>query len=220
MSFRTITQGCIPNMQDGMGYEIYFSPCPPADVLPTAWLDLHVAEDGYHDCGYERGREFKISQDKRKYVRIRPHRAIRVSTAETVGLDCNHIAIITNAAGKAKHGLIVATGKVDPGFARNRLTIVVYNQAERAVDLFAGDKIACIAFARISEVAKATNSLGHGGSLYPYYAPSVRERLRRWYELHIQPQWGMFIVRVVVTLIGYLIAALGGAYLVLKRLGS
>lgn len=220
MSFRTITRELAAGFQNASHYEIYFSPPPSDEEVPTVWLDLHVADDGYFDCGYERGRKFKSSSDGRLYVRIRPKRAIRVATQEVIGLDCNHVAVITNAASKAKHGLIVATGKMDPGFSRNRLVIVVYNQADRAVDLYAGDKVACIAFSKISDEAKATKSVGHGSPVFPYYAPTVRERARKWYETQIQPQWGVFLLKVAGRFIGYMLAALVGAYLAVKGVFS
>lgn len=144
------------------GYEIYFSPKPDAAEFPTVWLDLHVGGDHYQNTGDDdRARAFDTSSSGRQRLRIRPHRSVRVTTCEHVGLSTRRTAIVMNVASRAKHGLIVAPGKIDPGFNPAPLVLVIYNQSPRVITLQAGDKVACLAIAELSESAIATKSIGH-----------------------------------------------------------
>lgn len=203
--FRTVYP---EDLAPGSGSGVIFSPPPAAETLRTVWLDLHVSERGYQNCRNDILRPFLQGKGFR-YVRIRPGRAIRVFTAEDVGVDQNHVAIITNVASQARHGLILATGKVDPGFRGNPLLLVVYNQSNLAVDLKVGAKIASVAFARCDREARATASGGHGlPAPLPDYAPSRLTSFKAWWAEQVYPNLGSTLLRLVSTLIAGLIGAL------------
>jgi dUTPase len=147
-------------------------------------LDLHVGGDTYQACEDQyRRRPFRASAPGEGYVTIRPHHSVRVTTLERVGTNQEHTAIVVNVAGRAKHGLIVATGKVDPGFNPAPLLLVIHNQSNRGIKLRVGDKIAAIAFAKVSGAALPTSSSGHaaaplGSDFEPPFLRRVGESLR------------------------------------------
>jgi hypothetical protein len=181
MPFRTISARSISSTEASAGFEIFFSPAPDEACLPTVWLDLHICGDSYQNCENSVPHEFvEDTQNKERYLLLRPHRGVRLFTHEHVGVDRNHTAIVVNAASQAKHGLIVAPGKVDPGFRPNRLVLVVYNQSNRTIRLRSGAKVACIAFAHLQEPAKPTDSQGHSLAGLPQFAPGFFHRVRSW----------------------------------------
>jgi dUTPase len=181
MPFMTITGVDITSHDASAGFAIYFSPCPPSDELPAVWLDLHVADEYYQDCEDDTRRKFLTdAATGSRYIRLRPHKGIRLVTTEHIGLDCNHTAVVVNVAGKAKHGLIVAPGKIDPGFHPRQLVLVVYNQSDRTILLRGGDKIACVAFARLSTTSKATTSRGHANGTLPDFEVPRWRRVANW----------------------------------------
>jgi hypothetical protein len=181
MPFMTITGADLISDDASGGFAIYFAPRPPADQLPTVWLDLHVADEYYQDCDDETRRKFLTgSNGGPGYLRLRPHKGVRLVTIEQIGLDCNHTAVVLNVAGKAKHGLIVAPGKIDPGFNPRALVLVVYNQSDRTIRLRGGDKIACVAFAQISAPSKATQSKGHASDIFPDFEARRWRRVVKW----------------------------------------
>lgn len=181
MPFMTITATDLVSDDTSGGFAIYFAPRPPEDQLPTVWLDLHVADAYYQDCEDETRREFLTpSAGGTKYIRLRPHKGVRLVTIEQIGLDCSHTAVVLNVAGKAKHGLIVAPGKIDPGFNPRPLVLVVYNQSDRIILLRGGDKIACVAFAQISTTSKPTTSKGHADGVFPDFEVHAWRRVVKW----------------------------------------
>lgn len=181
MSFRAIQLADLTHGNAAGGYIIYFSPLPVEVQYPTIWLDLHIAGEYYHVCEDESTRrEFKGDHSGRKYVRIGPREGVRLYTEERIGLDNSHTAVVTNIASRAKHGLIVAPGKIDPGFNPARLILVVFNQSGRACNLYVGDKIASIAFAQTSEVCAPTGSTGHATGNMSDFETRRWQRMSRW----------------------------------------
>ena len=182
MGFLTITGGTLTTSQPEKGYSLYFEPSPPVETLPTVWLDLHVDGAYYHDCEDEKRRKpFLVRRATgQRFIRIGPRRGVRLHTKECIGLDCNHTAVVTNVASRAKHGLIVAPGKVDPGFKPHRLVLVVFNQSRRVIVLNEGEKIACIAFLATSSECVPTKSTGHANGILPDYEDTRLQRLKTW----------------------------------------
>jgi dUTPase len=182
VSFLLILNDFLSSGDAGKGYHVYFSPPPGAELLPTIWLDLHIAGDYYQLCEDDSiKRQFQISRITGKpFVRIPPRRGVRLYTEEVIGTDGRHMGIVTNIAGKAKHGIIVAPGKIDPGFLPNKLVLVTFNQSNSNVILNVGDKIAAVAFAQISGECKPTGSHGHFDGQLPAYDVSGRRKLLMW----------------------------------------
>ena len=148
MGFLTLTEGNVSSDDPSQGFTVFISPKPTGDALPAVWVDLHVS-DGYFQGTDDTTmrRSFRTCKSTgNKYIWIVPKSGIRLVTQEQVGCNKKHTGIVVNVASRAKHGLILAPGKVDPGFAPNPLVLVVFNQSSRRVRLWAGDKIACVAF--------------------------------------------------------------------------
>lgn len=181
MTLITLTPQVLTSGPEAAGYALYFSPAPAEESFPTVWLDLHLGGTGYSECEDEnRVRPFQVRQSE-QVVRIRPRRGVRLVTAERVGVDTRHSAIVLNVASRAKHGLIVAPGKVDPGFNPKPLVLVVFNQSNRVIQLRWGEKIATLAFLRLSEESRATTSVGHAQSPPGEdFEPTAGFRIRAW----------------------------------------
>jgi len=200
VSFRAIQQSDLTHGNAAGGYVIYFSPLPAEGNYPTIWLDLHIAGEYYHVCEDESTRqEFTQDQSGRKYLRLGPREGVRLYTEERVGLDNNHTAVVTNIASRAKHGLIVAPGKIDPGFNPARLILVVFNQSGRACKLYVGDKIASIAFAQTSGACAATTSTGHANESISDFEVRRRQRIVRWLASRDYVKFGGDILRMLVA---------------------
>ena len=180
--FLTLQYQDLHDGEASIGYEVYFSPKPDSSNFPTVWLDLHVGGDHYQETGEaERARAFDRGHDGRPTIRIRPHRSVRVTTLERIGLSTRRTAIVMNVASRAKHGLIVAPGKIDPGFNPARLVLVIYNQSSRVIRIQPGDKVACLAVGELSIPARATSSIGHAlTSAGSDFEPRVGTRLARF----------------------------------------
>ena len=89
-------------------------------TMPDVWLDLHVSDDYYQHC---RRRQSQQIPDKRGWREVYPPPATQgrsLLNSEVVGLDCSHTAVVVNVASKAKHGLIVAPGKLIQGSIQGR----------------------------------------------------------------------------------------------------
>ena len=182
MSFIVVTSNFISSGDAGKGYSVYFHPSPPAELLPSVWLDLHIAGDYYQLCEDDlKKRKFQRSHDSDKaFVRVPPKRGVRLYTQELIGTDTQHMGVVTNVASKAKLGIILAPGKIDPGFLPNRLVLVIFNQSNSSVILNVGDKIAAIAFAQISGECKPTESHGHANGQLTAYEASKLQKIRNW----------------------------------------
>lgn len=183
MPFLVVDQSRLKSGDAASGYDVFFSPPPSQDELPTVWLDLHVGGEEFQACEDDHKRRPFLRDDKpQPYVRIRPRRGVRLFTREMIGLGKRHTAIVMNVAGRAKHGLIVAPGKIDPGFNPAPLVLVVFNQSSRVIKLRVGEKIACLAFAELPTDARPTDSRGH--ALSPvgsdFESRSIR-RLASWF---------------------------------------
>lgn len=198
MTFRTIT----PEMLEpggALGREIFFAPPPSSRDLPTVWLDLHVWDDHFQDCeGGAVPREFRTSSEGERYIKIGARQGVRLYTAEKVGTDRSHTAVVVNVASKAKHGLIVAPGKIDPGFSPERLVLVVFNQSRRSIRLRAGDKIASIGFANISEEAQLTQSQGHHNTALVDYEPARWQVLKTWLCTRDYGRLGFEVLKLIL----------------------
>jgi deoxycytidine triphosphate deaminase len=193
MSFITIASGTLTTANPGgKGFPIYFAPLRKdnEDMLPTTWLDLHIGGKDYQECEKDEiTRKFNKIAIKEKggevkrYVTISPRKAVRLWTEEVIGTDERHTAIFTNIASRAKHGLLVTPGKMDPGWCPTPLLLVVSNQSARPIRLYVGEKIAAIAFAKIDADAKPSKSIGNAcGDAYPDYEIGKVERLSDWLE--------------------------------------
>jgi hypothetical protein len=204
--FMTITEAELSSDDVSQGFKVYFSPRPPADHLPTVWLDLHVSEEYYQHCEDDGRRKFVTNANGVKYIRLRPHKGVRLVTSEIVGLDCNHTAVVVNVASKAKHGLIVAPGKIDPGFDPRPLVLVVYNQSNRTILLRGADKIACVAFAQTSVSSKATSSKGHVNDVFPDFEARRSRRFMNWLQ---SLDYTGFAYDVLKILVGAALALVG-----------
>lgn len=210
MSFLTITKEKLSTGDVAEGYEIYFEPRPTDNELPTVWLDLHLSGDRYEYCENVKVKhEFKKGKNDERYVKIRPGRAVRVYTKEKVGTNRWHAAVVVNVVGKIKNGLIIAPGKVDPGFSPSRLLLVVFNQSRRTFILKENDVIASIAFSELSDIANPTTSRGHDES-QSRYKPTWIETLRDWYtktdfvDLSIK-NFYLVIVMIIAGLVVYIL---------------
>jgi dUTPase len=211
VSFKAVHKADLCDGDAAKGYVIYFSPVPQEQEFPTVWLDLHIGGETYQrseDDLHRRG--FRRPDDSgRKWVRIGPRECIRLQTAESVGIDSAHTAVVTNVAGRAKHGLIVAPGKVDPGFNPAPLVLVVFNQSGRACALHVGDKIAAIAFAEVTEKCVPTTSRGHAQGGLPDFELSRRQRLAMWSaSLPYGKIAGEILKLVIAALLALLVAYL------------
>src|SRR6185312_5723652 len=114
MSFITLTEQSVSSGDASLGFETYISPPPPGADLPTVWVDLHLSGAFYQKCEDDLTRRaLSVAKDGRKYVIVRPRRGVRLVTQEAVGTNRYHCAVVVNVASRAKHGLIVAPGKVD-----------------------------------------------------------------------------------------------------------
>ena len=132
MSFATVTNANLSSGDVSVGFEIYVDPPPPEDVLPTVWLDLHLSGTRFEKCENEKvWHEFKEGENDERYVKIKPGRALRIYTEESIGTSSNHTAVVVNVVSKSKVGLIIAPGKVDPGFRPQKLLLVVFNHSRR-----------------------------------------------------------------------------------------
>lgn len=209
MPFLVLDRDKLTSDEAARGYEVYFSPAPATDELPAVWLDLHVGGDEFQACEDDyRRRPFQRDGIGAPFVRIRPRRGVRLFTREIVGLGRRHTAIVMNVAGRAKHGLIVAPGKIDPGFNPSPLVLVVYNQSSRVVKLHVGDKIACLAVAELSAEARSTTSRGH--ALAPAGADFEPRSARRFTHWISTLDW--VVVRNEIVRVGGTVAALYLAY--------
>jgi dUTPase len=218
VSFRAIQQADLTHGNAAGGYIIYFSPLPAEATYPTIWLDLHIAGDYYHACEDDNTkRHFKQDHASKKYLRLRPREGVRLYTEERIGLDNNHTAVVTNIASRAKHGLIVAPGKIDPGFNPARLVLVVFNQSGRACKLYAGDKIASIAFAQTSAVCAATASPGHANGGTPDFETPRRRRFVTWLAAVDYAKFSGDALRMLMAAGLALLAAWFGGYLGIKK---
>jgi hypothetical protein len=203
MALIAITQDVVTSSQPEKGYAIYFEPAPLSDDLPTVWLDLHVSAAYYHNCEDEMVRRpFLVSKNgDLRFIRIRPRSGVRLITQETVGLDCEHSAVVTNVASRAKHGVIVAPGKVDPGFKPRQLVLVVFNQSSRVIVLHEGDKIASIAFLMTTAECRPTASRGHANGALPDFELTRVQRLKNWLATRDYHEISYDFVKGVVYLV-------------------
>lgn len=214
MPFMTITEAELSSDDASRGFKVYFSPRPPAEQFPTVWFDLHVSDEYYQHCEDDSRNKFLTDANGVKYIRLRAHKGVRLVTSEVVGLDCNHTAVVVNVASKAKHGLIVAPGKIDPGFNPRALVLVVYNQSNRTILLRGGDKIACVAFAQTSASSKATSSKGHVNDVFPDFEARRWRRLINWLKSRDYAGFAYDVLKIVV---GAALALIG--VWVARRLG-
>ena len=184
MSFLTLTTDNLSSNDAAKAYQIFVSPAPNSASLPSVWVDLHVAETYYqHTEDTTQRRTFTKSKTAtKKHIWIGAKRGVRLVTAERVGCDTKHTGIVMNVASRAKHGLIVAPGKIDPGFAPNRLVLVVFNQSSRRIQLWADDKIACVAFAQVEGECPATESHGHANGILKDFREPWRQRVVGWFS--------------------------------------
>lgn len=140
-----------------------------------------------------------------------PRKAVRLLTEEIIGVNHQHTAIFTNIASRAKHGLVVTPGKIDPGYCPTRLLLVVSNQSTRTIRLYAGEKIAAIAFAKIENAAKPSQSSGHAYShAYPDYEIGKWTELWEWiqYRDHTSDMLKYFILPGILIAISAFISYL------------
>lgn len=213
MSFLAIQETDLSSGDAAKGYKIYFSPLPSAAIYPTVWLDLHIGGDYYQDCEDDRTRREYQPPDKtgKPWVRIGPRRGVRLYTEERIGIDCNHTAVVTNVAGRAKHGLIVAPGKIDPGFDPNRLVLVVFNQSNRHCTLHVRDKIASIAFAQTTTPCSPTVSRGHANGLLPDFDVRMLQKIWNWIASRDYQHFCFEILKLMIAAgLALLVAWLGG----------
>lgn len=215
MTFLAIKANDLSSSNQSTGFKIYFSPLPNDVAYPTAWLDLHIGDDYYQDCEDDRVKKPFRSADGngRKYVKIGPRKGIRLYTAESIGLNCDYTAVVTNTAGRAKSGLIVAPGKIDPGFSPRPLVLVVFNQAKRHQFLYAGDKIASVAFASLTESCQPTTSHGHiEGFISDFDLPlwdKIRARLSSFLYRDHGNSIAFLIISALLLLAQYLLLRYG-----------
>lgn len=218
MSFRAIQLADLTHGNAAGGYVIYFSPLPVGLEYPTVWLDLHIAGDYYHACEDENTkRKFKQDHAGRKYIRLGPREGVRLYTEERIGLDSNHTAVVTNIASRAKHGLIVAPGKIDPGFNPARLILVVFNQSGRACKLHVADKIASIAFAQASGPCVPTASAGHANGGLPDFEVPRRQQVLAWLVSRDYPKFLGDVLRMLMAAGLALLGAWLTGYLGIKK---
>ncbi len=215
MSFLAIRETDLSSGDAASGYSIYFSPPSASAAYPTVWLDLHIGGDYYQVCEDDHTRrEFGPPDHSGKpWVRIGPRRGVRLYTEERIGLDCRHTAVVTNVAGRAKHGLIVAPGKIDPGFNQNRLVLVVFNQSSRHCTLHVGDKIASIAFAETTEVCAPTPSRGHANGFLTDFENSAPRRFWNWAVSRDYQRLGFEVLKLTIAAGLALLAAWLGGFL-------
>ncbi len=207
MSFLAVKKADISH---GVGeqFKVHFSPPPADSELPAVWLDLHIAGDYYHLCEDDSiKRRFKEGRDgAQPYVKLPPKKGIRLYTIELVGTDCQHVAVVTNIASKAKHGIILAPGKIDPGFPQKQLVLVVFNQSNSNVILHVGDKIAALAFAGVDEKCEATKSKGHVEGELADYDSGTMAAIKNWLASRDYAQVCFDLLKLIVattlTLIG------------------
>ncbi|MBI2266246.1 MAG: hypothetical protein HYU64_13940 [Armatimonadetes bacterium] len=207
-----ITDGFLSNGDAGKGYRIYFDPPPPKDLLPTVWLDFHISGDYYQLCEDDSTkRQFSVCpRTGKKFVRVPPRRGVRLYTDEKIGTDAQHMGIVANVAGKAKHGIIVAPGKIDPGFLPSRLVLVIFNQSSSSVILNVGDKIAAVAFAQLPGECKPTDSKGHANGQLPAYDARLWSKLWTWISSQNYSSLGYDVLKLVITVVGaWLLVQLG-----------
>lgn len=194
MSFATVTNANLSSGDVSVGFDIYVDPPPPEDVLPTVWLDLHLSGTRFEKCENEKvWHEFKEGENDEHYVKIKPGRALRIYTEKSIGTSSNHTAVVVNVVGKSKFGLIIAPGKVDPGFRPQKLLLVVFNHSRRTYILKAGDVIASIAFSELPTEAKNTLSHGYDKSS-SHYEPTWIEKLRDWFS-------GVDLPKIIATVL-------------------
>ncbi len=209
MSFETLTSNNVAAGSQSAGFEMYLDPPIPVTELPTVWVDLHIGEGGWQRCEErDKWRAFQTAPDGRLSAIVRPGRGIRLTTHERVGTDLSHTAIVVNVASQASRGLIVAPGKVDPGFDPSPLGVVVFNQSRRAMRLHAGDKIAALAFVRVPSPAMATISRGYGSVRPAIPAVELRwwERATTWLARREWRDIGFEILKIVAAAIISLVA--------------
>jgi hypothetical protein len=215
MSFLAVQRTDLSDGHAASGYKIFFSPIPD-DLFPAVWLDLHIGGEFYQDCEDDHlKKEFQAADGTgRRWIRIGPREGVRLYTEEVIGIDAHHTAVVTNIASRAKHGLIVAPGKIDPGFNPTRLVLVVFNQSRRSCRLHVADKIASIAFAETTGPCAATPSRGHlDGTLSDFDQPLSR-RVRRWaitldYRKFSGDLLRMCLVAALTLFAAWLMGALG-----------
>ena len=193
MTLRTLRAGDVASGSQSAGFALYVDPAIPAASLPTVWVDLHIGGGGWQYCEeHDRWRPFKPDVEKRSYTVLRPGRGVRLTTEERIGTDAHHSAIVVNVASQASRGLIVAAGKVDPGFNPAPLGVVVYNQSRLPLRVHQGDKIAALAFAVLDGAARATQSVGYGSAHAPSATGDLRwnQRASSWLS---RRNWGSVI---------------------------
>jgi deoxycytidine triphosphate deaminase len=143
--------------------------------LPTVWFDLHVSGDHYYTFAKPRvQRSFrKGNEGEAPFLRIPPRQGVRLISHESVAVDNEHIGFVTNVASRAIEGLIVAPGKIDPGFGKQQLALVVFNQSTRTVRVRAGDKIAALAFIQVSSTCMGRGKPGYAGRAVAEIEPGI-----------------------------------------------
>ena len=51
MSFLTLTADNLSSDDPAQGYQVFVSPAPDQDSLPSVWIDLHIADTYYQNTG-------------------------------------------------------------------------------------------------------------------------------------------------------------------------
>ena len=187
---------------------IVIDPPPPVSDLPALWLDLHVAESKYQVCGDDIPRELLKRPDGTKAIRIKAHRSVRIRTKERIGIDVGHTGLVTNVRSMAVRGLILAPGKIDPGFSPNPLVLIVHNQTNRDQDIVVDQKVAAIAFAETDSDAKECNARPAVYDDNLSYAPTRYERIAGWMGDHMSPHLGKSILGFLAQTIAAVVATI------------
>lgn len=94
-----------------------------------------------------------------------PHQFMLASTAETVRLPKNVAAIIRGRSSSAREGLEIGSGAgyIDPGY-RGVLTLSLFNQTNKPIDLKREPRVAQIVFFGLSEAPFRVYSGNYQGS--------------------------------------------------------
>jgi dUTPase len=196
LTFKTIRQDEHDGLLRTNNYVIHFSPAPPRESLPAVWLDLHVDGATFQVCGDDVPRPLTESNGG-KAIKVKPYQSVRVRTKERVGVNDQHTAFVSNVRSMAIRGLVLAPGKIDPGFSPNPLVLVIHNQTSRAQLIKIGEKVAAVAFAVVDPPAVSSNA----GPAVPEdkfdYAPTLRQRSALWFRDQISPNVGSALLRML-----------------------
>lgn len=160
--------------------EIIIEPFNPKDLQPTSY-DLHLGSD-FLRFNTKKHSEIdvkkpvsdlmeKVHLDENGSITLQPGDFILAHTVEITGVDDKHVGRLEGKSSLARLGLIIHTtaGFLDPGNCL-RMTLEIVNLSPLPIKLYAGMKVAQMAFEQVDQ--KVSKPYGHKSLNSKYYKDS------------------------------------------------